>query len=612
MNDVERIADLFEHRKGERLIWNGFKPNGKKKQIWEDLDIDWDLHFAGKLKQGGRLSSEDGTSKALVVDIDRKKDSPLIPSYKICEDAFKLDHTLQCFQSPSKNWHVYKFFHKAKSTKEVSKEAMNLGRAFKKLGYAVDFGKTLPKENGSQTGINFPFHTHQQPYDVRGCLMTKEQFLHAYRFQKFPLIKAATNLKEGEGGRPNTLLKIAAQLEQKNGMKYLDEVIKNFGDEFTDTDYIKRIKEKGIHKKYFMGPEGISTAITEIVGFDYEVKEPEPPPNFSEGSEEFEDIIFNKKETIKELVGYDIQEYINLDIEKPEFILEKLIKERTINFLFGAKGRGKTEFAMGIMNALTHGAEFLHYKAPYCYPVCYLDGEMDPYDIVERQNAYIKTWSNPPKNYLHVINFAHQIDQHIPDIKDELGQGLILKYLRKQEKLVGKKPLLILDNLRSLSNYKENDADSWRPIGVFLKDLRGLGFASLVLDHTGKVDPGPRGTSSKTDWANVCLKIESEGKKGLKVMKVKLSFDKARGLRPEDTEEFVAQYDFEGRWILGKSNKAEDNENLKMHIQQLLKKNPKPTQKEMSTSLNIAVGKVNKLMKEMEENKDSNEKTTPY
>jgi len=95
-------------------------------------------------------------------------------------------------------------------------------------------------------------------------------------------------------------------------------------------------------------------------------------------------------------------------------------------------------------------------------------------------------------------------------------------------------------------------------------------------------------------------------------MKVKLSFDKARGLRPEDTEEFVAQYDFEGRWILGKSNKAEDNENLKMHIQQLLKKNPKPTQKEMSTSLNIAVGKVNKLMKEMEENKDSNEKTTPY
>jgi len=200
------------------------------------------------------------------------------------------------------------------------------------------------------------------------------------------------------------------------------------------------------------------------------------------------------KETIKELVGYDIQEYINLDIEKPEFILEKLIKERTINFLFGAKGRGKTEFAMGIMNALTHGAEFLHYKAPYSYPVCYLDGEMDPYDIVERQNAYIKTWSNPPKNYLHVINFAHQIDQHIPDIKDELGQGLILKYLRKQEELVGKKPLLILDNLRSLSNYKENDADSWRPIGVFFKRFKRTWFCvACARPHR---ESGPRTTGN--------------------------------------------------------------------------------------------------------------------
>ena len=70
---AQRIISLFEHRKGERLVWNGFLPNGRKRQIWQDQDIDWDLHFSGKLKQGGRLSSEDGTSKALVVDIDRKK-----------------------------------------------------------------------------------------------------------------------------------------------------------------------------------------------------------------------------------------------------------------------------------------------------------------------------------------------------------------------------------------------------------------------------------------------------------------------------------------------------------------------------------------------------------
>ena len=111
---AEVIKNLLEHQKGEVLIWDPVKPykeNGKKNQYWQSKDIDWDKHFSGRLKQGGRLSSEDGTSKGLVVDIDRAKDAPLIPAAKICEDAFKLDHTLQCFKSPSENFHIYKFFH---------------------------------------------------------------------------------------------------------------------------------------------------------------------------------------------------------------------------------------------------------------------------------------------------------------------------------------------------------------------------------------------------------------------------------------------------------------------------------------------------------------------
>ena len=46
-------------------------------------------------------------------------------------------------------------------------------------------------------------------------------------------------------------------------------------------------------------------------------------------------------------------------------------------------------------------------------------------------------------------------------------------------------------------------------------------------------------------------------------MKCKISFDKARGLRPEDTAEFSCQYNFEGKWSLATSNKdIEDNELL--------------------------------------------------
>jgi hypothetical protein len=182
-----------------------------------------------------------------------------------------------------------------------------------------------------------------------------------------------------------------------------------------------------------------------------------------------------------------------------------------------------------------------------------------------------------------------------------LGQKLILQYLQKQEALTGKKPFVILDNLRSLSGYLENDSDGWRPIGLFLRDLRGHGYSSLVLDHTGKdQNAGMRGTSSKGDWANVIMQIVPEDSKGSKLMKMKIKFDKARGLRPDEAADYICQYDFTGNWTLGQSTKDQEDAVYKKHIVELLKQRPKPSQKAMGKTLNIAVGKVNKLMQEME------------
>jgi hypothetical protein len=254
---------------------------------------------------------------------------------------------------------------------------------------------------------------------------------------------------------------------------------------------------------------------------------------------------------------------------------------------------------------------FLHYKAPEEEtPVTVIDGEMDPYDLVQRTTPYIERFGYPKKDYLQLINFALQKDQTIADIKELPGQELILKHLKKQELLTGKKPILILDNLRSLSNYIENDADSYRPIGVWLKNLRGLGYTTLVIDHTGKAAPGPRGTSSKTDWANVCLKIEPDGPAGQKYMKVKLSFDKARGLRPNETADYVCQYDFEGNWTLAASTKELEDTSYKTHIIELQKLEPKITQKAIAEKLDISAGKVNALIKEIK--KEKKEDKSPY
>ena len=364
----QAIINYFEHRKGERLVWNGFKPDGKKRQIWQDQDIDWDLHFAGKLKQGGRLSTVDGISKGLVIDIDRKLDTPLIPADKICEDAFRIDHSLICFQSPSKNWHIYKFYLEPKTTKEAAAEAMKLGRAFKRLGYSVDFGKTLPKANGSQTGINFPFHSHQLPYDVRGTVMTKEQFLHSIKFQKNPLLKAATNLKMGDGGRPNTLLKIASILEEENKFDCLDEVIKNFGTTFKDDGYLKRIKEQGIHKKYNMGAEGISAAIIDITGFvdykyniDDDFEKNLQEINSTENINRFEEMNDFPKEEEKIFEVNWIGEE-NYKLQPREWLMKGYLKAGNITLFQAPPGSLKTTVAMQMIYCGVGGKPFMNHE----------------------------------------------------------------------------------------------------------------------------------------------------------------------------------------------------------------------------------------------------------
>ena len=181
----------------------------------------------------------------------------------------------------------------------------------------------------------------------------------------------------------------------------------------------------------------------------------------------------DEEEPPTELVDFDISEYRRLDIKQPKFITERLYKERSINFTFGEKGKGKTEYCLGMANAMVRGLPFLHYKHPIANPSLFIDGEMDPFDIIERDDPYLETFGKPPNDFLHIINWHFQKDQKIPDIREKAGQDLILQYLQKQELLTGKKPFLFLDNLRSLSNYIENDSDSWRPIGLWLRDLRG-------------------------------------------------------------------------------------------------------------------------------------------
>ena len=377
--------------------------------------------------------------------------------------------------------------------------------------------------------------------------------------------------------------------------------------------------------------------------FAKDKKYEDPPDDLWKNSGQYEDLTFNNEPGTmdnepgntgqKELVGYDMKEYRKLNIPPKTFIIENLLFDKSFNFVVGPKGTGKSEYVIGMCTSISRGHTFLGRKIETCHPVVYIDAEMYPSDPIDREKPYLERWGDAPDDYFHMLNFSFQDNQQFPDLVSEHGQQLIKNYLIKVEKLTNKKPLLVLDNLRSLSAYKENDSDAWYPIGKFLFKLRGLGFSSIVIDHMGKMSPGPRGSSSKTDWADLVLVLTPEKEKGNKNMKVKVVFDKARGLKPENTDEFFAEYNFQGEWAVAQGKVELNQEETFVEIMKILDEwragrdklypnlskeeydtmtekqrderfkkkfphgNKMPTQQYIADKLGISVGKCNSLMK---------------
>jgi len=106
--NVEILSQIICYNKNKVLIWDGYKSNGGKNQYWVDGAVDLELHVKGIKKQGAQLS-DNGYSKNIVIDVDRKG----LPAAEIGKAAYKIDNKLVIFPSPSgEKWHVWKFYNK--------------------------------------------------------------------------------------------------------------------------------------------------------------------------------------------------------------------------------------------------------------------------------------------------------------------------------------------------------------------------------------------------------------------------------------------------------------------------------------------------------------------
>jgi RecA-family ATPase len=481
--DIGVIAQIFKSQKGKRLIYKPEQPNpdGTKNIIWENEDVDWSKHISGELLQGGN-PAVDGAAVYAVVDVDRSKktgsifadakasEKDLTEQEQICRDAWNIDNKIVVFKSPSGAFHCFKFYHKATPLRQVNKDIKKIEHKLKRKKYNVDPTHTLPTESGGQSGINLPWTRGRIAYAPTGQTLTFNQFVHRYRFQNYPLIAAAAGMHDP--GRHDALVRIAAILEKNNKMEYLDDVIRNFGTEFTDDGYIKRIKDKKIHEKYKnISAKGISAAITNIVGFDYEL------PAADDANEDYAPIkIYRMLDP-------------NYQPQRRSFMLEGYLKKGCMSVIAGEPGVSKTQFLIQMAYSHISGYEFFDKKVNETGNalICTAEEERDEVELRVRacnKDREIKTGFHidvvAVDTNLKLVKFSKESDQktkQFTELKDLINKN---KYT-----FIGLDPLISLQ----AGSFDENNNPQ---MDSFCKNyliplVKEVGACLAVCHHTNKI-----------------------------------------------------------------------------------------------------------------------------
>lgn len=345
--DLSIIPQIFKSDERNVLIWDGFKPDGKKNQYWKkDQKIDWQKQLSGALNQGGNLayknSNGDLVCRVGVIDIDAQGNGKSKRSLSILEAstiAIKASTKLIPFGSPRENWHLYYFFNNETPVKDANKIMSSIAAEITKQKIVVD--KVLPTANGSQCGINFPtFLKHQVPYDPRGNKYTADGFLNRLRFNNYPITASVIGLKEGTGSRYQALCMAAAELNAND--KYSEERIIQINNTFdppikTKDDYWSRIIEDREFEKYKIEKDvSIAEWIKQFVSLK-EYKLPDDP-------EEPELEVF-------EHTGTEV-------IEPRKWVVPGWMMEKCLTILAGQPGIGKTIILHMLAYCLSTGTGF--------------------------------------------------------------------------------------------------------------------------------------------------------------------------------------------------------------------------------------------------------------
>ena len=175
--------------------------------------------------------------------------------------------------------------------------------------------------------------------------------------------------------------------------------------------------------------------------------------------------------------------------------------EGDLGFIYAFRGVGKTWLAMLMARALSEGGRLGEWQAPAPARVLYIDGEMPPDLMRQRDRGLARAGGDGLEFLNHEILFrrTHRVmNITLPEVQLAILERCVATGVK----------VLILDNLSTLaSGMKENDADDWEMVGRWLLDFRRRQIAVVVIHHAGR-NGEMRGTTKREDDAGWIIALD--------------------------------------------------------------------------------------------------------
>ena len=291
------------------------------------------------------------------------------------------------------------------------------------------------------------------------------------------------------------------------------------------------------------------------------------------------------KKNVEEEEEFDDEQYypirnfgdmINTNYPNPKFLLDPIVREKTVTQISGDYGAGKTQFGIKAAISFASGLDFLDWKnRTEPRPVLYVEGELPAVDIRDRiismtenlddinninenkqpkfkaENLFILTLDD-----LDMGGFKFGFERlAVTNNEDSAAKGRILveNTCKKIKERTGKYPILFLDNISALTSIDENKAQDWSGLIQWFMKLKTMGIVIIYFHHLGKSTGTASGSNMAlrlVDTHLILRKLPPKSQFDMKGKNVQCSieFDKCRNFGGTQSKPFILTCNVEGEW----------------------------------------------------------------